>query len=127
MQYFEVPLAIKLRTNDFGDFRFFGQVGLTTAFRLKARSDDKVTDAAGATVDALTYDKNNISSETTFLKESMLVGAGVEYLIDKSLAIIIGVNYNGGITNMLKGKNSVTGSTISASPSFFELSLSVVF
>jgi hypothetical protein len=58
----------------------------------------------------------------------MIVGAGIEYPIDKSSAIVAGINFVNGLSDALKGKNAVDG-TINHKgiPNAFELSLGVIF
>ena len=41
-------------------------------------------------------DKVDIKKETTLVKASLLVGAGIDYIIDESISMIIGINFNNG-------------------------------
>lgn len=127
LQYIDIPIAIKLRTNDFNNYRFFGQLGFITSFNIRARADDEFfNESDGALNPNLSQDKKNINSEITLMRESLLVGAGVEYEIDHSLSLIFGVNYKSGISNILKGEDQI-GKDLSAFGSLIELSISVVF
>ena len=38
--YFEIPLMLKMRTNEFGDWRFFGEVGFSVGVRAKVSAKD---------------------------------------------------------------------------------------
>ncbi len=122
LQYIDLPLLIKMRTNDLGPIRFYGQIGFVTSVRLKANADDLFSyNGSSNTADV------NVSDDFTLFKESMLVGFGVEYPIDESTFLTGGINFNKGLTNMMKGKNPATGVEQSATISAFEFQLGIIF
>jgi len=43
IKYIEIPLSLKMRTNDINGMRFFGRIGLGTAFKLSAKKTDEFT------------------------------------------------------------------------------------
>jgi hypothetical protein len=57
----------------------------------------------------------------------MVVGAGIEYPIDKSTALVAGINFINGLTDVLKGDNAVDASVSHrAVPNAFELTLGII-
>ncbi len=122
LQYLEIPLLMKMRTNPIGDFRFYGQIGFVTGIKLKAKSND-IFIADGKTQE----NDENLSDDYTLFRESMLVGFGIEYPIDESTFITAGINFNKGLTDMMKGDNMVNGESQSATASDFELQIGIIF
>lgn len=97
LQYLDIPLTLKLRTNEIGYLTYYGQFGLDMSFRLKARRD-------------LTYNFENepeqevsdedISDITLPIRMALQVGAGVEYNVSGTTYLIGGIVWNNGITNV---------------------------
>ncbi len=125
LKYLEIPAMIKMKTNEISGFKFYGQIGLGAGVRLNSKAKD-VFKAAGQTI--ATTDFKSIDSQTRLFKASMIVGAGVEYPFDESTSLVAGINFNNGITNALKGNNSVNSSlSHKGVPNFIELSIAVMF
>lgn len=123
LKYIDVPVLVKMKTNDMGDFRFFGLIGLQPGVRIGSRAKDSFSGASIKT----TKDWHNIDSQTNLFRVSMVIGAGMEYPIDNSTAIVVGINFINGFSDVLKNKNVITGEEHKAVPNAFELSLGVVF
>jgi len=130
LRYIEVPVAIKMKTNELIDkFKFYGLIGINTGFNIRAKADE---DFSGSSSLGTSYKYNeskvDIKEESTIVKASLLVGAGTEYVIDESVSLIIGINFNNGFTNILKGNNtSYPEIETKAIPYYFELNLGVIF
>ena len=130
LRYIEVPLALKMKTNELVDnFQFFGLIGLNTGFNIRAKANDHFSGTYEALGTNLKYneEKVDIKKETAAAKASLIVGAGTEYVIDDSVSLIFGINFNNGFTNVLKGSNSLTAEDARAIPYYFELNFGVIF
>jgi hypothetical protein len=101
-QFVEIPLTLKLKTNEIGYMRYFGQFGVNAGFRTRARAEDQGTYSGG-------YEANlpdrDISKDIQLPRLALNVGAGVEYNLVGNTALVVSANYNKGFTNALK-KNS---------------------
>jgi hypothetical protein len=99
LNYLEIPVALKLRTDPISGFRFFGQLGLTTGFNI----------AKKATYNVDYYDGNgkalNSKGENEKIKGTlaiapvmftMNIGGGAEYPINNKLAAYAGIFFNNG-------------------------------
>ncbi len=125
LKYVDIPMLIKMKTNDIGNFRFFGLIGVQPGVRIGSKAKDSFS--SGTTV-TYTKDWHNVDSQTKLFRVSMVIGAGVEYPIDNSTAIIGGINFINGFSNVLKNENAVNSSIEhKAIPNAFELSLGIVF
>lgn len=103
LRYIELPLTFKMRTNQFGDFAYFGELGVGTAFNVKAKSQDEFQpDGGGSVVNS----DSDVNDEIVLIKETLIIGAGAEYFIDESTSLFIEFNFNAGLTNILDEYNS---------------------
>ncbi len=122
--YLDIPYMIKLRTNPFGKFSFFGQIGFSTGFRLSAKAQEKFEPEGGG--EPIEED-TNINSETTLIRQAVLFGIGLEYHLDENTRIFFGVNYSNGLNNILTGHNKHSDLNQKALLNFVELNLGVLF
>lgn len=100
MQYLQIPLSIKLKTDEKDDMKWYGQFGLTTDFRIGAKQDVK----SGSTTLA---DDVKATDNTKFFRAGMIIGGGVEYRLSGKTSLLGGLTYNNGLTNIAKNDQSV--------------------
>jgi hypothetical protein len=117
LKYIEVPVTLKMRTNDMNGLRIFGRIGLGTAFKLNAKKIDDFDPEVGATTTSI---KMNYE-ETAFIRESLIIGLGTEYELKQGPKLGAELVFNNGFTNILSEKNQ------KATPNYFELAFSVIF
>lgn len=100
LQYLEVPFALKLRTDEISNFKFFGQIGLTLAFNIGKKADYEVsyTDSTGNNPITSTATNEKIQGFNTVMPFGLQlnVGAGLEYPIANKLAFYTGIFFNNG-------------------------------
>ena len=118
-QFIEIPLTIKLRTNEIGYITYWGQFGLGLGFNLNTFTDDVFDyDLIKNTADgAISWDKTdlaslevereNISDEIGFARASLIMAAGIEYNISGSTSILAGIEFNNGFTNVFSNERGV--------------------
>jgi hypothetical protein len=120
LQYLEIPVGLKLRTDDINGFRFFGQLGASLGINIGKKVDYTVTytpdPATNATEEAsgekikLTGKGLNVIAPVMF---QMNIGAGVEYPITEKLRFYTGLFFNNGFapdaTNPEKYDNNRLG------------------
>lgn len=97
LRYVEIPLAIKLRSKDFSNMRFFAQFGLNTWMNIKAK---------GSTSDG-SFNKEVIGDEVRFFALGLNVGAGVEYDLGDKNSLTGGIVYSGSFNDVTS--NSTIG------------------
>lgn len=111
LQYLEIPLMLKLKTNSFHRMRYYGLIGLQLGFLLKATDNynTSITQQGyysnGAYVPPgapYSYSDNNanIYSQTDFFRSCFVIGGGAEYAISGSTALQVCITYNNCFTNM---------------------------
>ena len=97
LQYLDIPLAIKLRTNEIGYVHYYGLFGATTGFNIRAKRDIEYT-----ALD-VTIEDEDVSSDVSLMRASLLVGAGAEFKISGSTYLQLGISYQNGFNSVLKG------------------------
>lgn len=100
MQYIEIPLSVKLKTDENDGMKWYGQFGLTADIRIGARQDVK----SGNTVLA---DDTKATDLTKFLRAGMIIGGGMEYRLSGKTSLLTGLTYNNGLTNIAKNNESI--------------------
>ena len=121
--YLEIPLTVKMSTKVFGKMSYFGQIGFGTGFRLNANKKDDFQPAVGEP-QVLNYEFNE---GTTLIRESLLIGIGTEYHIDKTSRVLIGLSFSSSLNNVLKGTNYSTNETLKSHLNYVELNIGFIF
>ena len=125
LKYVEIPLTLKLRTDEIGYITYWGQFGLGLGFATKATADDNikffselVEDAdemgfswidSGSAISTLAKEDEeemgvDISGEMSPIRASLIVGAGIDYSLSGNTSLMFGIAYNNGLTNVFKSK-----------------------
>ncbi len=100
LQYVELPLALKMRTQEFGYIRYYFEI---PRFTLGIN-----TQARGAiTGGGINAEKENISEDVVFFNVAWGLGGGIEYNLNESTSLIGGLFYQNGFTDATKDKNAV--------------------
>lgn len=122
VQYFELPLTMKMRTNQMGAIRIYGQFGLNTGvmFQAKARVEGHpdVFDATEYFFINKVDDYRPVQSletddRVTSFRASVLIGAGMEYLLSGDTHLIVGLRLDNPFTDAYRGED-LNGRTTSA-------------
>lgn len=100
MQYLEIPLSVKLKTDENNDMKWYGQFGLTTDFRIGAKQD---VEQGNTTL----RDDEKATDNTKFFRAGMIIGGGVEYRLSGKTSLLGGLTYNNGLTNIAKKPHSI--------------------
>jgi len=95
VKYLNIPLLLKLKTNEIGVLKYYGQFGVDAGFRLKSTATYKGT-SGDEKPDIL------IGSEINLIRLGLNIGLGAEYNLSGNTSLVFGLNYNNGFTNFLK-------------------------
>lgn len=100
LQYLDIPLALKLRTDNINGFRFFGQLGVSLGINISKKADYKVSyyDAASRLRDT-SGTKIKLTGAVTNIAPVMFqmnIGAGAEYPFSNKLTAYFGLFFNNG-------------------------------
>lgn len=99
LNYLEIPVGLKLRTDPISGFRFFGQLGLTTGFNIAKKATYTVNYVDGNGKAQTSTGENEKIKGTLAIAPMMFtmnIGAGAEYPINNKLAAYVGIFFNNG-------------------------------
>lgn len=99
MTYIDVPLAIRLRTNEIGYNVFYGVFGSELGFNISTKQEFTDTYAGGNTGEFT----EDVTKGVNWFRSSLVFGAGIQRHISGNAYYRIGVTYHNGLTDILKG------------------------
>ncbi|MFO7723258.1 MAG: porin family protein [Bacteroidales bacterium] len=105
LKYLEVPVALKFRTPEINYLTYFAHIGLDFGFRIKATSDDNFRDLIQDRTGS--YEKEPVTSDVNFMRMGLQLGLGTEYSLAGNTAIMIGVSYVNGFTNVMRKESDI--------------------
>ncbi len=124
LKYIEVPLALKMKTKEFGKVRFYGQIGLSTGFLIGAKAKDSFVSPETGEINS----DNDIKDEVKSVREALILGIGMEYSLGGSTALTFGINFDNGFTDVLKDQNTIDPDINNhAINNFLEINMGVIF
>lgn len=109
-QYFELPLTMKMRTNQMGAIRIYGQFGINTGILFQARA--RITNIPGEFdpeeyffVNKVEDYKNDLTTDDRIsaLRAGILIGAGIEYLLSGETHAVMGIRLDNPFTDNFRG------------------------
>jgi opacity protein-like surface antigen len=89
MNYLQLPLNMKLKTDQFNRITFYGQFGLSNYLNLSAVAYSSDSQLNG----------DNVSSAIRMYYLSLLMGGGVEYDLGSNTTLNLGIQYSNGLTD----------------------------
>lgn len=124
LKYLDIPINLKLKTNQIGYFTYFFQIGVVSSFRLQALADDEFTVASttNSTADI------DITGITRLINLGYRISIGTEYQISKSFSAFGQLNYHSGLINAFNKKATYTPDpNITANANLNKVSLTLGF
>jgi opacity protein-like surface antigen len=124
LQYLNIPLMLKMRTNEIGYLRYFGMFGFDLGLRTKATATDSKVGGS--------YQESNINNDIQLFRVALNLGAGVEYNLVGNTALVVNVNYSNAFTNSLRSRSETlylnnTRLTQYATANFVALNVGIIF
>jgi hypothetical protein len=126
LQYLEIPLTLKLRTNEIGYITYWAQMGVGLGINIKAQGNDEidflqeklviVDDPSTSDVDeaSTTWETSTIKDKTDddidikddigIFRTSLIVAAGIEYNLSGNSSVLAGITFDNGFNNILTSK-----------------------
>jgi hypothetical protein len=104
LQYINVPLGLKLRSNEIGYLRFHVIIGFTNQFNIKA----KVTDETDGD-----FNDDSIKDAINFYNLGYHFGGGVDYALGEDTSIFLTIVYDNGFIDVTKSDPKVSSRVLS--------------
>ncbi|MEZ4761606.1 MAG: porin family protein [Flavobacteriales bacterium] len=131
LRYVELPLTMKLMTSEIGYIRYYGQIGFSAAFNIRAKADltrPVYFDPPGeAFVESFeTLEDEDIKDDINVFKAGLIIGGGLEYNFAGTTSVLAGITYNNSFTNILNDVE-FNGKKAKVYSDYIELTLGVFF
>ncbi|MCX7696542.1 MAG: PorT family protein [Bacteroidales bacterium] len=102
LQYLDIPLTLKMKTNEINYMTYFARIGGSFGLNLQAKADENYKNIPGTK--EFTLEKVNIKEERKFFRVNFLIAAGVEYSLGGTTAALAEVSFTNGLTYLLDDK-----------------------
>ena len=98
LQYVEIPIALKLKTNPINNLTYWGQFGTYLGVNIGARLN--------ASVDGKPeFKKEKVTKDIIPINAGLLLGAGVEYPLNDKTTLSLGLGFQNGFVDVTKNSN----------------------
>ena len=103
MKYIEIPIGLKLKTNEIGYMTYFAKFGLNSAFNISAIGD----------ANQLAVEDADFSKEVNFINIGYHFGGGAEYALSSNFILTGGLTFQQGFIDVTSNtKERVKDKTI---------------
>lgn len=115
INYLELPLTIKLRSNEMGYFTFYGQLGMVPSFAVRSRANYEYETDNGSGIETVSMENVKFSDIPFYpmtiekvrpFNVGLYVEAGIEYAVSDATTLIGGPFFNTGFIDMFKDNDS---------------------
>lgn len=110
--YVNLPITLKLMTNQIGYFTYFGQFGVDISVLASSKTKDEriklltsVSDSLGVVEtfdDAETGDFQGRYDQSTFMNVKLRIGAGFEWNFSGNTSLVVSVSYHNGFIDLMR-------------------------
>lgn len=102
LQYFEIPILLKLKTNEIGYLTYFAQFGINTGINFRPKADI-YTDLKNSDGEVIS-DRDNVAigEDIKPFRFGLQIGAGVHYSLGAETAIYGGFSYFNGFSHLFR-------------------------
>jgi hypothetical protein len=118
LKYVELPIGIKMKTNEFNRYRYFGQFGLVPGLNLSAKTTTELGSITESNIESKAY--------VTDINMSMMIAVGTEYTISGSTTFLASLEFNNGFVDVLSKKND-NDPEFKAISNYVALNLGIMF
>lgn len=99
INYVDIPIALKLRTNEIGYLTYYGIFGFNMGIKYSSKTDIEYLD-----INNIKQTDVNNNSSISLININLVVGGGLEYNISGNTNLAVGITFHNGFTNVLRGK-----------------------
>jgi len=155
LKYIQIPLTLKLKTNEIGYITYWGQFGLGLNMNMKALSNDDLdymyyqtpdgSGLSGLNVSGRSnesFSKVDVKDDINIFSSNLIFAAGIEYSLSGNTSLLAGFTFQNGFTDVLgsegiakeagnmpslNGYNTAKTFELSGIPNYVELNIGILF
>jgi hypothetical protein len=105
IQYLQIPITLKMRTNEINYFRYYMRVGGSLGLRIGTKYTEEISAQDNSFI-FRTYDNEKANNRISLFRATFDIGAGIEYSLGGTTALLAEIYFNNGLTNSLKEYNN---------------------
>jgi len=104
VQYINLPLYLKLKTNEIGYITYYGEFGIINSFRVRGRAEAERDPNPVELENSVNIVKKNnpLGIRSQVYNLALHIGGGIEYSVGTRTKIQAGLFYNNGFANIIK-------------------------
>ncbi len=124
-KYIQLPIVFRMKTNENNGITYFGEIGFGLGFLFDAKASDKFYEGEVLIKET---DKVDVVNEFRFTRESLILGAGMEFAIGETNKLTTGLRFDNCFFDIMKDQNSIDPSIEQKGMSnFIELQVCFLF
>jgi hypothetical protein len=101
LQYVEIPISLKLKTNQIGYLTYYLQAGVAPGYNIRANADVETTITTTSGVNVSEEASNqDVQENINAFNLSMIIGGGIEYTMTGSTVLLAGIQFNNGFLDV---------------------------
>jgi hypothetical protein len=114
LDYVNIPITLKLMTNEIGYFTYFGQFGVDLSILASSQGKDQRQTVDTSTVAGVFTEDFGSAGETDFIGRynqtmfinvKLRIGAGFEWNFSGNTSLVVSVSYHNGFIDLMKDSN----------------------
>jgi opacity protein-like surface antigen len=121
LEYLEIPITLKFKTNEIGAMTYYLQAGIEPGFNIRARADFSMDMQSNGTTQHADSNDIDIMDGINAFNLSMVIGGGLEYRLSGNTAVLVGLSFSNGLMDV------VDGSEAKANSNYLALNLGILF
>jgi len=104
-QYLDIPLTLKMKTNEINYITYFARIGGSIGICLNAKADQEYSPLSGSQM--LSLNDQDLKDEKNFFRANFLIGGGLEYSLGGTTSVLAELSFVNGLTYQLEDTKSV--------------------
>lgn len=105
LRYIDIPLTLKMKTNQIGSIRYYGQFGLSPGFLISAKGTIKGGQS-------LIKDDEDVKEDINNINVSLVIGLGLEYNLSGNTNLLVGLIYKNGFSDVVDSSSKANVNTL---------------
>ncbi len=98
-QHIDVPITLKMRTNEINYMKFFAKIGASLGVALGGKAEYNYKATGGNRNETIKVDK--LGKDMKLLRANFIIGGGMEYSLGGSTSLLGEISFSNGLTYLL--------------------------
>ncbi|HPF00190.1 MAG TPA: porin family protein [Bacteroidales bacterium] len=104
-QFLDIPLTLKMKTNEINYITYFARIGGSIGICLNAKADEEYSPLSGSQM--LSLNDQNLKEERNFFRANFLISGGLEYSLGGTTSALAELSFVNGLTYQLEDNKSI--------------------